>query len=295
MYSSIEIKSILNKTKRRDPWFLDDYTINPYSGCSYNCLFCYTRGTKYGIHLEKKTAIKSNAVEILEKQLANRAKKEQYGIIVLSSSTEPYLHFEEEVQLTRKILGVILKYRFPVHIITRSSLVERDFDLLKQIDKAAILPNDLKSKLSNGTIITFSFSTLDKKIASIFEPGAPSPLLRLETMKSAISEGFLSGVSLMPLLPFISDKAAHLDFMFQAFATAGIHYIFPATITLFGEGAGSNKTMMFAAIKKHYPELLSKYEKWFRHSHQLPQYYRGAFYKKMKAMCSEYGFRDKII
>ena len=57
-------KTILNKTKRRDPWFLDDYTINPYSGCSYNCLFCYIRGSKYGEHMERSMAVKENAIEL---------------------------------------------------------------------------------------------------------------------------------------------------------------------------------------------------------------------------------------
>src|SRR5215210_4168748 len=97
----ILVKSVLNKTKRRGPWFLDDYTLNPYSACSFNCLYCYIRGSKYGDHLEDKVSIKINALEILEKQLKNRARKEQYGIIVLSSATDPYLQLEKEYQLTR--------------------------------------------------------------------------------------------------------------------------------------------------------------------------------------------------
>src|ERR1700740_3329088 len=99
MPQNIQAKTILNKTKQRDPCFLDDYTLNPYSGCSFNCLYCYIRGSKFGTHMEEKVSIKSNAVELLEKQLYNRAKKNQYGIIVISSATDPYLHFEKETQL----------------------------------------------------------------------------------------------------------------------------------------------------------------------------------------------------
>ncbi len=105
MSVNVEVKSILNKTRRRDPWFLDDYTINPYSGCSFNCLFCYIRGSKYAIHMEKKLGIKTNAVELLDKQLGNRAKKGQYGIIVLSSATDPYLQSEADTGITRKLVG----------------------------------------------------------------------------------------------------------------------------------------------------------------------------------------------
>src|SRR3954465_10509802 len=106
----ISAKTILNKKKKPDEWFLDDYTLNPYSGCSFNCLYCYIRGSKYGIHMEEKLSVKANALEVLEKQPASRAKKRQYGIIALSSATDPYLQFEKEEKLTRKILELILKY-----------------------------------------------------------------------------------------------------------------------------------------------------------------------------------------
>jgi DNA repair photolyase len=207
-------KSILNKTKRRDPWFLDDYTVNPYSGCSFNCLYCYIRGSKYGVNMAEKLSVKQNAIDLLDRALALRARKKQYGIIVLSSATDPYLQFEQTELLTRQLLEIILYYRFPVHIITKSDLVSRDFDLLKQIDAEAILPFDLQDKLTHRAFITFSFSTIDTEIARIFEPGAPSPELRLSALSKARMMGLCSGVSLMPLLPFISDTGAHIDQMF---------------------------------------------------------------------------------
>src|SRR5215831_7252805 len=109
MPADIQAKSILNKTKRRDPYFLDDYTLNPYSGCSFNCLYCYIRGSKYGIHMEEKLAVKTNAVELLDRQLKNLSKKNKYGVIVLASATDPYLQVEKDTGLTRKLLEVILK------------------------------------------------------------------------------------------------------------------------------------------------------------------------------------------
>src|SRR6218665_704891 len=181
MPAAIRAGSILNKTKRRDPWFLDEYTINPYSGCSFNCLYCYTRGSRYGENLEEKVSIKENAVDLLQKQLALRSRKNQYGIIVLSSATDPYLQLEKESGLTRHLLEVILAYRFPVHIITKSDLVLRDLDLLKKINATAILPRDLEKRLSARIFITFSFSSTDPGICRIFEPGATAPEKRLET------------------------------------------------------------------------------------------------------------------
>ena len=111
--------------------------------------------------MEEKLSIKTNAPELLEKQLALRAKKKQYGIIVLSSATDPYLQFEKETKLTRRLLEIILAYKFPLHIITKSNLVIRDFDLLEKINAAAILPPDLEGQLNQKLFITFSFSTTD--------------------------------------------------------------------------------------------------------------------------------------
>lgn len=295
MPKEIEVKSVLNKTKKRDSWFLCDYTINMYSGCSFNCLYCYIRGSKYGTHMERNLGIKVNAIERLEKQLATKAKKQQYGIIVVSSATDPYLQFEKEYELTRQALAVIAKYRFPVHIITKSDLVIRDLDLLEEIDQTAILPADLQEKLGRGTIITFSFSTIDEKIASIFEPGATSPSLRLEALKTVKEKGFLSGISMMPMIPYVSDLGAHLEELFSTFTGLGADYILPATITLFGHQASDSRTLVFRAIEKHYPELLPKYQKLFKDGAELPAYYRNAFQRKMKELAQKYEVRDRII
>ncbi len=295
MPRTINVKTVLNKTKKRDDWFLDDYTLNLYSSCSFNCLYCYIRGSKYGTNLEESLSVKANAIELLDKQLGNRAKKGQYGIIVLSSATDPYLQIEKRYELTRRALEVILKYRFPVHMITKSDLISRDFDLLRQIDQTAILPEDLQGRLGRGTIITFSFSTLDDGVGKIFEPGATPPGLRLQTLQQTVDAGFLSGVSMMPLLPYISDTTDSLEKMFSGFKTAGAHYVMPATITLFGNGRADSKTLILNTIKKHYPELLDRYHRFFQNSYQLPAYYRNAFNKKMEEMGREYGLQNRII
>jgi DNA repair photolyase len=294
MPSAIRISSILNKTKKRDKWFLDEYTINPYSGCSFNCLYCYTRGSRYGENLEDKVSVKENAVELLHKQLAARSRKNQYGIIVLSSATDPYLQFEKETGLTRKLLEVILHYRFPVHIITKSDLVLRDLDLLIRINSNAILPGDLEQKLPARAFVTFSFSSIDPHICRIFEPGATGPEKRLETLSLVSKAGLVSGVSLMPILPYISDNGSQLESMFHTFKQAGAQYIFPSTITFFGNDHSDSKTLMLRAVEKHYPHLLDKYKRFFTYSHTMPEFYSQAFNRKMKELSAKYGLRNSL-
>lgn len=294
MPKEIEVRSVLNKAKKRDIWFLDDYTFNPYSSCSFNCLYCYIRGSKYGTNLEASLSVKVNAIEILDKQLTNRAKKNQYGIIVLSSVTDPYIQIEREYELTKQALKVILKHKFPVHIITKSDLIERDFDLLKQIEREAILPTDLQ-QLKKGVIISFSFSTIQDDVAKIFEPGSTPPSKRITILEKTLNHGFLTGVSLMPLLPYISDTTEQLHLTFSKFKEVNVDYVLPATITLFGNGRADSKTLMLNAINRYFPELNEKYEKFFANSTEMPNYYKTAFRKKMNELCSEYELSNSII
>lgn len=244
--------------------------------------------------MEEKLSVKINAIDLLEKQLANRAKKGQHGIIVLSSATEPYLQVEKDLQVTRKMLELILQYKFPVHIITKSDLVLRDTDLLQKINHDAILPIDLQSQLSQKVFITFSFSILDNTVAKIFEPGATPPSVRLDTMKTILSYGFHSGVNLMPLIPYISDTDEQLESMFKVFRDAGANYIFPASLTLFGSGPYDSKPLMFKAIEKHYPALLEKYRKLFSFGFQSPSWYRSSLQKKFEKLSREYNFKNKL-
>lgn len=292
--NEILAKTILNKKKQRDPWFLDDYTVNPYSGCSFNCLYCYIRGSKYGIHMERKLGVKTNAPELLEKALKQRAAKGEYGIIVLASATDPYVQIDKETQLTRQLLEIILKYKFPLHLITKSDLVLRDLDLIEQIDKAATRPKDLAG-LKNGSIVTFSFSTIADEVGKIFEPGATPPSRRLETLKTVSDHGLLTGISMMPLLPWVSDTTESLDAMFTAFKAKGAHYCMPADLTLFGDDPANSRPLIFKAIAKHYPHLLKKYQIYFQNSTEMPQHYRKAFYKKMEELSIQYDLRKRII
>ena len=170
MVKEITVKSILNKHRKRDSWFLDDYSVNPYERCAFNCIYCYIRGSKYGENMQKTLSVKINACQLLEKELQRRARKAEHGFIIFSSSTEAWQPIDEKYKLTRRLLQIVKHYKFPVHALTKSKLILRDLDVLKEIDETAILPSDLKTKLSHKVIITFSLSTLDEKTSKIFEP-----------------------------------------------------------------------------------------------------------------------------
>jgi len=289
-----EVKSILNKHKKRDSWFLDDYSINPYEGCGFNCTYCYVHGSKYGEDLAEKIVIKKDATAILDEQLANRAKKNEFGFIAVGSATDAYMQVEEEIGLTKELLQVILKHKFPVFISTKSELIKKDIDLLKQIDANAILPEDLKQNPGRGVIISFSFSTLDEKLSKQLEPGAPSPQKRLETLKLFCDNGFLCGVNAMPLLPYISDTDEEIEKIVAAAKQYGANYILIAGLTLFGNDERDSKQLVFRFLENNYPDLLEKYEKMYGSVYYPSWQYQQQLKKRADDLCKKYGIRNSI-
>jgi len=193
------------------------------------------------------------------------------------------------------VLEIILKYRFPVEIATKSGLVLRDLDLLGEIDREAILANDLKPKLKHRAIISFSISTLDEGLASLFEPGVPNPIKRLEAMKRCKEEGFLTGVCFIPVLPFLSDSKEQLDETIGTAKEYGADFIFVGGLTLFGKGSTNCKTLYYKFLEKHYPRLVPKYKRLYRIFPAPLKEYQRRLEEISNKPCKKHGIKNKII
>ena len=289
------VKSVLNKKKKRDSWFLDDYTLNPYEGCSFNCQYCYIRGSKYGENMAETLSVKINGPEVLDRQLAFRVKKDQRGIIALASATDPYIKAEEKYLITQQYLKLILKHRFPVLMITKSEMILRDVAILKEINEQAIHAHDLKDKLNHGAIISFSFSTLDNEIASTLEPGAPLPQARLETMKKMKEAGFLVGMNCIPTLPFISDTDEQLDQLVKAGRDYGADYILIGGLTLFGNQAADSKMLYRKFLERKFPHLITEYRKLYKIYFAPPASYIDDLNQRADRICKKYNIRRSIL
>jgi len=290
MVEVVSPKNILNKHKKRDPWFLDDYSLNPYYLCDFNCIYCYIRGSRYRVKTRNKLAVKINAPTLLEKELSKRSVRREYGFIALSSATEPWMHLEKKYQLTRRCLMIILKYKFPVHCLTKSTLILRDLDILEKIDENAILPEDLR-KLKRGVLVTFSLSTLDDKIAEVFEPNAPRPRERLKTLAKIKEKGFKAGIAFIPVLPFISDDEEQLKYMIKIAKEARADYVFVGSLTLYGE----TKRLYYRVIENYFPELLPKYRQLFGKYEKPNRTYQLRLERRARNLCKKYNMKYKIL
>jgi len=290
-----QVKSVLNKHKKRDSWFLDDYSVNPYEGCSCNCLYCYIRGSKYGENMDEGLAIKANAIEVLDKQLASRAKKNQYGFVAVGSGTDAYIHHEELLQLTKGMLQTLLRHRFPVFISTKCTLIRRDIELLREIDKTAILPDDLKANLKRGVILSVSVSSLHKNISNMLEPGAAPPMQRLALVNQLKQEGFLVGVNAIPVLPYISDTEEELEKIIVAAKEHGADYTLIGGLTLFGTGVADSKTLFYKFLERYDSSLLPKYQQLYGSNFHTPFSYQNQLKEKAERLCSKHQIRTSIL
>jgi DNA repair photolyase len=289
------VKSVLNKHKQRDSWFLDDYSVNPYEGCSCNCQYCYIRGSRYGENMNDSLSVKDNIEPVLERQLRTRAAKKQYGFVAVGSATDAYIHQEEQFRKTEACLKLLLKFRFPVFISTKRDLIKRDTGILKEIDREAILPDDLKLTLNRGVILSVSVSTMDEKISQILEPGALAPVERLNLVKYLSDLGFLVGVNAIPVLPFISDTDEELEKIVRAAKEHHAQYVLTGGLTLFGKEKADSKTLYYKFLEKNFPLLLPRYHELYGDRFYTPRYYQEKIKQKADRLCAGYQIRNRIM
>ena len=245
----IEAKFILRKHKRIDSWFLSCYGMNFYRGCAHNCGYCDGRNEKYQVEGEfgEEVAVKINAIEILRRELDPRRKRvplKKCFMMVGGGVGDSYQPVEKKSQLTRQALELMLEFNLAAHVLTKSTLIERDIDILKKINERT------------RAIVNFSFSSVNDEISAIFEPGVPSPSRRLETIIKFKQAGIPCGLFLMPVIPFITDKPEYIENVFQKAKEIGVDYIIFSGMTL---KDGRQKQYFFNKLKQFNPDLITEY------------------------------------
>ncbi|MBN2880770.1 radical SAM protein [Candidatus Woesearchaeota archaeon] len=211
------------------------YNFNLYRGCQHGCIYCDSRSECYNLGDLSDIRAKENSLELLDKELTRKKIK---GTITTGSMNDPYMPVEKELQLTRRALKIIQKYNYGVHIITKSDLVTRDIDILTELKYAAVS-------------ITITSILNSKKI----EPGAPETAKRFIALKKLIDAGIYAGVSLMPILPYITDSKENILGIIQKAKECGAKYILCCFgVTLRDNCRGYFYSKISESIKKKYEQ-----------------------------------------
>ena len=227
--------------------------MNIYRGCLHGCIYCDSRSLCYQMkHKFEDIEVKANAVELLENALRRKRNKCMIGTGAMS---DPYMPIEEKLGNMRKCLEVIERYGFGVTMITKSTKVLRDLDLLKKINE--------KSKC----VVQMTLTTYDEDLCRIVEPNVETTYERFRALKILRDNGIPTVVWLCPILPFINDTEENirgiLDYCVRAKVKGIINFDMGVTLR------DGNREYFYKKLDEHFPGLKEKYIRMYGNSYQL--------------------------
>ena len=211
--TSVSVDSTRKIIARNDsPDISFDRSINPYRGCEHGCVYCFARpthaylGLSPGLDFESKLFVKPNAPELLERELS--APGYVPRIMAIGTNTDPYQPIERRYKIMRGILEVLERAGHPVGIVTKSTLVLRDLDILARMARRNLVK------------VAVSVTSLDAKLSRTMEPRAPTPPRRLETLRQLVSAGIPTSAMVAPVIPALNDD--EIERILEAVAAAGV-------------------------------------------------------------------------
>jgi DNA repair photolyase len=228
------------------------WSINPYRGCYHGCVFCYARRTHTYLEDDgvgrwsSRIYVKVNAPAVLRSELAKRSWTHEH--VAIGTVTDPYQPLEGRYRLTRGVLEALRDYDTPAGIITRSPLVLRDIDLLRQLARIA------------GVTVSISIATLDAQLAREIEPTVAPPQKRLLAVAKLAQAGIKVNVALAPILPQITDSPENIESVVRAAHSAGAHNIWHNTLHLHEV----TRDAFFGYLRANRPELIAAYASAYR-------------------------------
>lgn len=264
-FRALKVRSILNRsTSKRLTWLA--WSINPYRGCEFACRYCYARYTHEfmapapgtpapsgpdfhnPLTFERLIFLKQNAAWLLEQELRRHHPSDQ---IAIGTATDPWQPIERRARITRSLLEVFAtRSGLRIGIVTKSRLILRDTDLLREIARR------------NHLVVHITITTPDAELARLLEPRAPRPDLRLDTVRRLRQAGIVTGILCSPLLPGITDTEVAIDRMAALAAQANASFF--AANPLFLKPCSRPTYLSF--VREHFPALVADYERRFAHN-----------------------------
>ena len=247
--------------------------MNIYRGCSHGCIYCDSRSLCYQFtHPFEDIEVKQNAPALLEQALRSKRRRAMIGT---GSMSDPYMHCEETLGLTRRCLEIILRYGFGATVQTKSDRVLRDIDLLDAIHREA------------KSVVQMTLTTWDDALCRIVEPNVCPTGRRVEVLEALRARGIPTVVWLTPILPFINDTEENVAAILKACADAGVTGVicFDMGLTL-REG---DREYYYAALDRHFPGLKREYVRRYGNAYEVPSPNRDALMRLFHDFCEAHG------
>lgn len=209
----IPAKTIVTRTKKPGAWFGIDYNMNIYRGCCHGCIYCDSRSSCYGIENFDQVAVKERALEIIRDDLR---RKTCTGVVGTGAMSDPYNPYEKTLQYTRHALELISAFDFGVAIATKSGLITRDVDVLREIQE------------HSPVLCKITITTCDDTLSRKVEPHVNPSSSRFKALAQLSQEGIFAGILLMPVLPFLEDSPENILGIIRGAKESGAKFIYPA-------------------------------------------------------------------
>jgi DNA repair photolyase len=255
-----------------------NWTINPYRGCMHACRYCFARPTHRYLELDqgqdfdRQIVVKTNVVDVLRRELARPSWRGEQ--VALGTNTDPYQRAEGRYRLMPGIIDALASSGTPLSILTKGTLLRRDLDLL--VEAAEQVPVG----------VGVSLALADEELRKVVEPGVPSVRGRLDLIRAIREAGLSCGVMVAPVLPWLTDSAEQLDFLFGELAEAGATGVTPLVLHL----RPGVKDWFMAWLAHERPDLVQRYESLYRHGVNASPSYRNAFEEKVRPLLDKHGF-----
>jgi len=279
VFHEILAKSALNQVPGGSKVMPYGWTINPYRGCSHACAYCFARPTHTYLELnagrdfDSQIVVKVNVAEVLRRELARPKWQAERPPVALGTNTDPYQRAEGRYKLMPDIIAALTEARTPFSILTKGTLLRRDLPLLAAA--AEKVPVDL----------AMSIAIYDDELQQSVEPGTPRAKERLATVTAVRNAGLDCSVFMMPILPFLTDTAEHLDFALGQAKAAGATSVLYTALHL---KPGVKQWFTFWLEREH-PELLGKYAELYRDRAYAPKEYRQWLARRIKPLIAKHG------
>jgi len=282
-YIEIQVKSALHHTRlpySPKPFY---YSLNLYRGCRHGCPYCFARYTHWflgfqnAFDFQRKIQVKVNLLEVLERELAQPRRKKDW--VSLGAVTDPYQPAEKKYGLARGAFKLLAQYAWPAVFSTKSDLVVRDLDVLKE----------LVGRANGGVAMTMT--TLDPQLQKWLEPHAVSIDRRLEALRLLKKAGIPCGIHLMPILPFLTDSDEAMEGMVKMGAEIGVDYFVYNVLRLRGQVV---KGAYYEVLKKADPSLFHQTLKLYSgRSAYPPDPYLARIKEKMSFFREKWGMKNR--
>ena len=253
------------------------YGMNIYRGCTHGCIYCDSRSLCYRFtHPFEDVEVKRNAPELLEKALRSKRRPCMIGT---GSMSDPYMHCEEKLRLTRRCLQIILENGFGASIQTKSDRILQDLDLLDKINRSA------------KCVVQMTLTTYDDALCRILEPNVCSTKRRIEVLKELQKRQIPTLVWLTPILPFLNDTEENITAILNECAEAGVKGVID-----FGMGLtlrDGDREYYYAALDRHFPGMKERYISRYGNAYELPSPHAKELTEIFQRLCKKYGMLSR--